>query len=180
MNRSMEAHSFLLKRGLDVESFGTGNQVKLPGKSADKPNCYDFGTPYDFIYNDLLQKDKAFYTENGLLNMLDRNRRIKTAPQKLQTDPTEFDVIVALEERVYDQVLECMHTRPQKTFSPVHVINIDIEDNHEEATIGAWIVRELCEKLDQCNDLDNDIDEVLADFESKQSRRNVLHTIQFY
>ena len=44
------------------------------------------------------------YTQNGLLNMIDRNRRIKEAPQKFQLTNKEFDVIICLEERVYDQV----------------------------------------------------------------------------
>ncbi|KAJ1363370.1 hypothetical protein KIN20_023219 [Parelaphostrongylus tenuis] len=41
-------------------------------------------------------------TQNGLLNMLDRNRRIKPAPRKFQHKDEEFDVIICLEERVYD------------------------------------------------------------------------------
>lgn len=36
MNRSMEAHAFLAKKGYKVESFGTGDKVKLPGASPDK------------------------------------------------------------------------------------------------------------------------------------------------
>lgn len=35
-----------------------GNQVKLPGPSQDKPNVYDFGTPYEVMFNDLTNKDK--------------------------------------------------------------------------------------------------------------------------
>uniref|UniRef100_F1LF31 RNA polymerase II subunit A C-terminal domain phosphatase SSU72 n=1 Tax=Ascaris suum TaxID=6253 RepID=F1LF31_ASCSU len=105
MNRSMEAHSFLQKRGFNVESFGSGSQVKLPGPSPDRPNCYEFGVAsYDFIYNDLKSKDPQLYTQNGLLNMLDRNRRIKGMPQKFQHFKGKFDVIICLEERVYDQV----------------------------------------------------------------------------
>ncbi|CAG0888992.1 unnamed protein product [Darwinula stevensoni] len=61
MNRSMEAHSFLSKRGFNVMSFGTNDKVKLPGQSIDKPNCYEFGVTYDEIYKDLVAKDHNLY-----------------------------------------------------------------------------------------------------------------------
>ena len=57
MNRSMEAHSQLGRAGFDVESYGTGTHVKLPGPSLHEPNVYDFGTPYGAIYDDLRRKD---------------------------------------------------------------------------------------------------------------------------
>jgi hypothetical protein len=57
MNRSMEAHSLLGRAGLQVESYGTGGHVKLPGPSLHEPNVYDFGTPYGAIYDDLRRKD---------------------------------------------------------------------------------------------------------------------------
>lgn len=61
MNRSMETHAFLSKKGYNVESFGTGDKVKLPGASPDKPNVYEFGTTYEHIYQDLLEKDKTLW-----------------------------------------------------------------------------------------------------------------------
>lgn len=39
--------------------------------------------------------------------MLDRNRRIKTRPERFQSSTEKFDVVVTCEERVYDQVVEC-------------------------------------------------------------------------
>ena len=96
--------------------------------------------------------------------MLDRNRRIKPSPEKFQATPEQFNIIITCEERVYDQVVDCMslkqifcHTsyfiisvflilglenRDSQT-TPVHVINIEIQDNHEEATIGAFLICEL-------------------------------------
>ena len=46
------------------------------------------------------------YTQNGILNMLDRNRRIKYAPQRLQESKEKYDIIFTAEERVYDQTIE--------------------------------------------------------------------------
>uniref|UniRef100_A0A915EQK3 RNA polymerase II subunit A C-terminal domain phosphatase SSU72 n=1 Tax=Ditylenchus dipsaci TaxID=166011 RepID=A0A915EQK3_9BILA len=107
-------------------------------------------------------KDVHLYTQNGLLNMVDRNRRIKSCPQKFQKCKKRFDVIVCLEERVYDQIVEDLQTR--------------------DAVYGerALFVVELCKKLEDCEDLDNEIDEVLAEFEANNPERNVLHTLCFY
>ncbi|KAJ8913565.1 hypothetical protein NQ315_017116 [Exocentrus adspersus] len=138
MNRSMEAHAFLSKKGFDVKSYGTGDKVKIPGSAADKPNIYDFGTSYEEIYLDLLQKDKSLYTQNGLLHTLDRNRRIKSHPEKFQECDEKFDILITCEERVYDQVVEYMESKTPTDNSIVHVINIDIQDNLEEAVIGAF------------------------------------------
>ncbi|XP_058530274.1 RNA polymerase II subunit A C-terminal domain phosphatase SSU72 isoform X1 [Ochotona princeps] len=144
-NRSMEAHNILSKRGFSVRSFGTGTHVKLPGPAPDKPNVYDFKTTYDQMYNDLLRKDKELYTQNGILHMLDRNKRVKPRPERFQSCKDPFDLILTCEERVYDQVVEDLNSREQETCQPVHVVNVDIQDNHEEATLGAFLLCELCQ-----------------------------------
>ncbi|XP_015908274.1 RNA polymerase II subunit A C-terminal domain phosphatase SSU72 [Parasteatoda tepidariorum] len=178
-NRSMEAHAFLSKKGFKVRSFGSGNQVKLPGPAPDKPNVYDFSISYEQMYQDLLSKDKALYTQNGLLHMLDRNRRIKSHPERFQQCYDTFDVIFTVEERVYDQVVEELANRPQKEIAVVHIVNIDVQDNHEEATIGAFLICEMATMMAESEDLDNDIDELLQEFEAK-AQRPILHTIRFY
>ncbi|KRZ66081.1 Protein argonaute-3, partial [Trichinella papuae] len=58
MNRSMEAHAMLQKKGFNVRSFGSGSLVKLPGPSPTVHNIYSFSTPYEEIYKDLVAKDK--------------------------------------------------------------------------------------------------------------------------
>lgn len=179
MNRSMEAHAFLVKKGFNVDSYGTGDKVKLPGPSIDRPNVYEFGTSYDSIHADLKKKDRTMYTQNGILNMLDRNRRIKFGPQRLQETKEVYEVIFTAEERVYDQVIEHFENNGNSIVQPCHVINIDIQDNHEEATIGAFLMCELLQTLSNSKDLDDDIDELLQEFEAK-CNRPILHTVVFY
>ncbi|XP_045162560.2 RNA polymerase II subunit A C-terminal domain phosphatase SSU72-like [Mercenaria mercenaria] len=179
-NRSMEAHSCLSKKGFNVKSYGTGSQVKLPGPAPNMPNIYDFNTTYDEMYKDLLRKDPELYKQNGILHMLDRNRRIKPKPQRFQSCRETFDLIVACEERVYDQILEDLDSREKTDCSPhpVHIINIDIQDNHEEATIGAFIIKDLVTTLSDCDDLDNEIDEIIQEFEQSVNRP-ILHYTWF-
>ena len=67
-----------------VESFGVGRSVKLPGPSKEQPNSYPFGTPYQAIYDDLAAKDSELYARTGLLDMARRNLNIKHAPERWQ------------------------------------------------------------------------------------------------
>ena len=116
-------------------------------------------------------------------------------------------------ERVYDQILENFNTREQEEFGQCHIINCDIVDNHEDATLGAIILSQLIEELVQHEgmrikntiwvvspskpirlnylisqynhlpftqkDIDNDIDEVLQEFEETKKRK-LMHTVVFY
>ena len=94
------------KKGLNVRSFGTGKEVKLPGPSLQLPNIYDFNTTYEHMFKDLSNKDRMLYTQNGILHMLDRNRRIKSKPERFQEFTDQFEVVFTVEERIFDQVLE--------------------------------------------------------------------------
>ena len=60
-------HIFFSKKGFMVESFGTGDKVKLPGTAPDRPNVYEFGVSYEEIYKDLLNKDNSLYPLNDIL-----------------------------------------------------------------------------------------------------------------
>lgn len=111
--------------------------------------------------------------------MLDRNRRIKTAPERFQLCTEQFDVIITCEERVYDQVIDFLENRQNTSNVPVHVINVDIQDNHEEAVAGAFLISDLCSLLAATSDLDNEIDEACYTFET-ENNKNILHCIMFY
>lgn len=88
------------------------------------------------------------YLANGLLSMLDRNRKIKEAPERFHESFMNFDVIITCEDRVWDAVLEDLSSRPTANpFHPVHVINLDIRDTHEDAAIGARKITALAERV---------------------------------
>ncbi|CAL4904033.1 unnamed protein product [Urochloa decumbens] len=182
MNRSMEAHSQLGRAGLDVESYGTGTHVKLPGPSLHEPNVYDFGTPYGAIYDDLRRKDPDLYKRNGLLPMLKRNTSVKLAPQRWQDNAADgvFDMIMTFEERVFDLVVEDMNNREPKLMKSVPIINMDVKDNHEEAGVGAKLAVELCQKLQGIDgDWEEIIDDLIREFE-KQHKRRLAYSFAFY
>jgi RNA polymerase II subunit A C-terminal domain phosphatase SSU72 len=189
MNRSMETHLQLENNGFGVESFGTGTHVKLPGPSADRPNIYDFGTPYSQILADLRAQDVALYTQNGVLSML-----IKPAPQTWKSamdaafgqasdaelcvdtggvKPGQFDVILTFEERVYDAVFESFQDLECSNFSEraVHCINVEVKDSHEEALLGAQDALDLCILLDGAEDLGDQLGEIVERWAERASTK---------
>ncbi|KAM5221863.1 RNA polymerase II subunit A C-terminal domain phosphatase SSU72-like [Ctenodactylus gundi] len=178
-NRTMEVHNILSKRGFTVCSFGTGTQVRLLGPAPDKPDVYDFKTTYDQMYNDLLRKDRQLYTQNGILHMLGRNKRMKPGPERFQNCNDLFDLILTCEEQVYDQVVEYLNSREQETCQPVHVINVTIQDDLEEATLGAFLIYKLCQCIQHMDDTENQLKKLLQEFEEKSGRAS-LHTVCFY
>ena len=62
-----------------VESYGTGTQVRLPGKSAMEPRIFKFGTPYAEMYRSLsaTPEDEAFFVHNGVLQLCKRGAAVK-------------------------------------------------------------------------------------------------------
>ncbi|KAF2840872.1 RNA polymerase II subunit A C-terminal domain phosphatase ssu72 [Patellaria atrata CBS 101060] len=183
-NRSMEAH-LQLSSLFPTLSFGTGSLVRLPGPSISQPNVYPFNSvSYNSMYEELFSKDPKLYRANGLLNMLDRNRNIKWGPERWQdwrigvpriskaasgggerfkddkgakgTEAGVVDVVITCEERCWDAVVEDLHHRGAPLNRPVHVFNVDIKDNHEEALVGGKAILDLAARLNEAAALERE------------------------
>ncbi|KAK2756962.1 RNA polymerase II subunit A C-terminal domain phosphatase [Arachnomyces sp. PD_36] len=170
-NRSMEAHLKLATApaSYPVISFGTGSQVRLPGPSITQPNVYHFNnTSYAQIYDELFAKDPRLYRNNGLLNMIGRNKNLKWGPERFQDwvpgvprlehvakgdkgskgmEGGVVDVIITCEERCWDAVVDDLMNRDAPLNRPVHIFNVDIKDNHEEAYVGGKAILDLADRL---------------------------------
>ena len=172
-NRSMEAHLRLSTSSHEypVISFGTGSFVRLPGPSISQPQVYNFNTTsYTKMYDELSAQDSRLYRNNGILSMLGRNRTIKWGPERFQdwivgiprmealnrgdkgsqgTEGGVVDVIFTCEERCWEAVVDNLLDRGAPLNRPVHVFNIDIKDNHEEALVGGGAILELADSLNE-------------------------------
>jgi RNA polymerase II-interacting protein involved in transcription start site selection len=165
----MEGHLRLSQAKYPVISFGTGSLVRLPGPTITQPNVYKFNeTSYDSIYKELEAKDPRLYRMNGLLNMLGRNRSIKWGPERWQDwqigmprvkhekdlgsqgmEAGVPDIVITCEERCWDAVIDDLLMRGSPLNRPVHVINIDIRDNHQDASIGGSAIVDLADSLNK-------------------------------
>lgn len=165
----MEGHLRLAQARYPVISFGTGSLVRLPGPSVDKPNVYEFDkSAYTDMYDQLERKDPNLYRHNGILKILERNRQIKKGPERWHTwrvgvprfehsndlgfEGAEVglaDVVITCEERCWDVVVDNLIERGSPLNRPVHVINMDIKDSHEEGLVGGKAIVDLANALNR-------------------------------
>lgn len=221
-NRSMEAHLRLstAAAAFPVISFGTGSLVRLPGPTITQPNVYSFNTTsYNQMWEELHGKDERLYRSNGILNMLDRNRNLKWGPERFQdwvpglprldhvskgdkgalgTEAGVVDVIITCEERCWDAVVDDLMNKGNTLNRPVHVFNVDIKDNHEEALLGGKAILDLANSLNEAaveqrtlhgpggwengtgaarQSFDERVPEILADWQAKNPNLPALWTL---
>ncbi|CUM51132.1 unnamed protein product [Debaryomyces fabryi] len=207
-NRSMESHKQLKDAGYNVRSFGTGSAVRLPGPLIDKPNVYEFGTPYEDIYRDLTSQDyHKMYESNGLIRMINRNRHIKRAPEKWHNNASagKFDLVITCEERCFDLVLDDLMVRLVNKDQPdtevkqvVHIINVDIKDDYENAVIGGKGILKLVNMIHefrntnkqkrQDHDFDDESDTILEDqmmkiltkWQQEHTHLQTIYSVAYY
>jgi hypothetical protein len=63
---------------------------------------------------------------------------------------------------------------------PVHIINVDIKDNHEEALLGGQAILKLVEMLEsvQEDEIDGLVEDILAEWiKGPGARYPVVHTV---
>ncbi|KAI9773144.1 MAG: RNA polymerase II subunit A C-terminal domain phosphatase [Geoglossum simile] len=223
-NRSMEAHLRLSMAQYPVMSFGTGSLVRLPGPTITQPNVYAFNTTsYDSMYKELDSKDPRLYRANGLLNMLERNRGVKWGPERWQdwkvgvprlgnqrhqqdkgsagVEGGVADVVITCEERCWDAVVDDLTNRGSPLNRPVHIINVDIKDNHEEALVGGRAILDLADSLNEAarqereskgaegwhdgtsasrNGFDERVPDILAEWQGRWPNLPALWTIAWF
>lgn len=68
------------------------------------------------------------------------------------TGVTSYSTAIAISVRtatlMYIHFLHpAIEAKGNVTFTPVQVINIEIKDNHEEATLGAFLILQICDMV---------------------------------
>jgi len=62
---------------------------------------------------------------------------------------------------------------------PVHIINVEIRDNQEEAHIAGQAILDLATAIENANDIDEEMERVLQIQQEKHSH-SLLHAVGFY
>lgn len=66
-----------------------------------------------------------------------------------------------------------------RTNRPVHIINFDIKDNPEDATIGARAILQLAQRLEDSTAIEDEIEGIIDEFQAHSSHP-MLYTVHYY
>jgi len=127
----------------------------------------------------LKNKDPNLYAANGLLNMLDRNAKVKEAPERWQEYRMHFDIIITFEERVFDLVVEDVLSRDSQVCAPCYIFNLHTKDNHEEAAVGSVHAWQLVQMLSENEEWEDNLDSLLDEFQ-QLTGKIILYNLLFY
>ncbi|WUR03244.1 RNA polymerase II subunit A C-terminal domain phosphatase SSU72 [Vairimorpha necatrix] len=176
-NRSMEAHKVLQNSGYEIDSYGTNNQIKIPGETLETPNIYKFGTSYREIYEDLHNKNAPFYEKIGILKMLERNMKIKNYAENFFEKNVHHDLIITAEEKCFVAIYEnkIKNSGNIKTF----LINFDIKDTISDASSGALEIKDF---IDMCmintGSIESRLMKALESFNRKYMKNNIFTILE--
>lgn len=112
--------------------------------------------------------------------LLERNRRIKAAPQRFQDSDDCYDIIITCEERCFTLVHETLSLRPIRRNRPVHLVNFDIRDTPEDAMVGARAILVLAQSLAESEDLDQDAETIIHEYVKSKATHSILYSVLFY
>jgi RNA polymerase II subunit A C-terminal domain phosphatase SSU72 len=150
VNRSMAAHQTLMRNNFQVSSYGTNSSISLPGPRDRGNNFFDFGTTYAEIVSRLEEQNHPFYTERGLIEMIQRDQTVKEKPEQFSTifdQKKYFDVIFTYERMILDKVVASFQTNGNVIFQLCHIINIETPDDNSHAISSAGTTLTLAREI---------------------------------
>ncbi|KAB0365708.1 hypothetical protein FD754_009864 [Muntiacus muntjak] len=138
------------RKGFSVRPSGAVPQVRLPRLAPNQPVvCY--------VQLHIRRCARTF-------------PKIKSHPERLQGYRDPLDAIFTCRERVCNKVVADLCAREEETSQPVHVISVDVEDTLEAATLGALILCECCQGLQQAEGMESSLAELLQAAKEKIAR----------
>ncbi|KAH0793539.1 RNA polymerase II subunit A C-terminal domain phosphatase SSU72 [Histomonas meleagridis] len=172
-----------MNKKFNVSSYGTNTLISIPGPTG--ANNYDFGTTYAEIVANLKEQNHPYYTERGILEMMERDATIKEKPEKFSStfDPKSrryFDVIFTYSRTIMDKVISEFHSHGSSSFELCTVINIETVDDHQNALVGAHRTLEIAKKLHaNKDDLIQVIDSLMDKFVNEDQLPLSYHVVAY-